>query len=124
MHKEEKMYVPTMIFGHLLTGSNFNDDEQKTTGGRNGFGAKLCNVFSTKFKLETGCKDNKKTFSQTWSNNMSKAGEPKIKPISDKDFTCVTYYPDLTKFNMTSIDKVRIYQRKLLLTHFIYVLFN
>lgn len=29
MHKEEKMYVPTMIFGHLLTSSNYNDDEDK-----------------------------------------------------------------------------------------------
>ena len=112
MHKDEKMYVPTMIFGHLLTGSNFNDDDQKVTGGRNGFGAKLCNVFSTKFKLETGSKESKKTFSQSWSNNMSKAGEPKIKPISDKDFTCVTYYPDLAKFSMDSITKVRIYQRE------------
>ena len=28
-HKEQKMYVPTMIFGHLLTSSNFNDEEQK-----------------------------------------------------------------------------------------------
>ena len=44
MHKDEKMYVPTMIFGHLLTSSNFSDEEAKTTGGRNGFGAKLCNV--------------------------------------------------------------------------------
>ena len=33
MHKEEKMYVPTMIFGHLLTGSNFDDDEARVTGG-------------------------------------------------------------------------------------------
>ena len=29
MHKDENMYVPTMIFGHLLTSSNFNDEEQK-----------------------------------------------------------------------------------------------
>ena len=29
MHKDEKMYVPTMIFGHLLTSSNFNDEEEK-----------------------------------------------------------------------------------------------
>ena len=28
-HKDEKMFVPTMIFGHLLTSSNFNDEEQK-----------------------------------------------------------------------------------------------
>ena len=53
-HKDEKMFVPTMIFGHLLTSSNFNDEEEKTTGGRNGFGAKLCNVFSKKFTVETG----------------------------------------------------------------------
>lgn len=31
-HKEEKMYVPTMIFGHLLTSSNYNDDDKKVTG--------------------------------------------------------------------------------------------
>jgi DNA topoisomerase-2 len=31
-HKEEKILVPTMIFGHLLTSSNYNDDEMKVTG--------------------------------------------------------------------------------------------
>ena len=31
-HKTEKMYVPTMIFGHLLTSSNYDDSEKKTTG--------------------------------------------------------------------------------------------
>ena len=31
-HKEEKMYVPTMIFGHLLTSSNYDDTEKKVTG--------------------------------------------------------------------------------------------
>lgn len=35
------MYVPELIFGNLLTGSNFDDDQKKTTGGRNGFGAKV-----------------------------------------------------------------------------------
>lgn len=29
IHKEEKVYVPELIFGHLLTSSNYNDDEQK-----------------------------------------------------------------------------------------------
>jgi len=41
------MFVPEMIFGHLLTSSNYDDSEKKTTGGRNGFGAKLANIFST-----------------------------------------------------------------------------
>ena len=31
-HKEEKVLVPTLIFGHLLTSSNYNDDEKKVTG--------------------------------------------------------------------------------------------
>lgn len=41
MHKEHNIYVPELIFGNLLTGSNFDDDQKKTTGGRNGFGAKV-----------------------------------------------------------------------------------
>ncbi len=32
MHTEEKMYVPELVFGHLLTGSNFDDDEKRLTG--------------------------------------------------------------------------------------------
>jgi hypothetical protein len=31
-----------------LAGSNFDDKEKKTTGGRNGYGAKLANIFSTR----------------------------------------------------------------------------
>jgi len=53
MHKEEGVYVPELIFGHLLTSSNYNDNEKKTTGGRNGYGAKLTNIFSTDFVIET-----------------------------------------------------------------------
>lgn len=63
-HKEEKMYVPTMIFGHLLTSSNYNDEEEKVTGGRNGYGAKLCNIFSTKFVVETSSAKYKRAFKQ------------------------------------------------------------
>lgn len=31
-HKDEKMYVPALIFGHLLTSSNYDDEEKKVTG--------------------------------------------------------------------------------------------
>lgn len=46
------MYVPEMIFGVLLTGSNYDDDEKRVVGGRNGYGAKLANVYSKKFKVD------------------------------------------------------------------------
>ncbi|XP_058818092.1 DNA topoisomerase 2 [Topomyia yanbarensis] len=105
MHKEEKMYVPTMIFGHLLTSSNYNDEEEKVTGGRNGYGAKLCNIFSTKFVVETGTKQYKKCFKQTWADNMGKAGEPKIREdFSGDDYTKITFSPDLKKFKMEKLD--------------------
>lgn len=58
IHKKEKCYVPDLIFGNLLTGSNFNDDERKVTGGRNGYGAKLANIFSKMFIVE--CADKKR----------------------------------------------------------------
>ena len=48
IHKKEGIYVPELIFGNLLTSSNYNDKEKKVTGGRNGYGAKLANIFSTK----------------------------------------------------------------------------
>ncbi len=38
LHKEHNIYVPELIFGHLLTSSNFDDKEKRTVGGRNGFG--------------------------------------------------------------------------------------
>ncbi|KAB7496963.1 DNA topoisomerase 2-alpha [Armadillidium nasatum] len=104
MHKGEKMFVPTMIFGHLLTSSNYDDEEEKVTGGRNGYGAKLCNIFSTKFIVETSCKEYKKSFKQAWANNMSKATEPKIKEFSGSDFTKITFSPDLSKFKMETLD--------------------
>lgn len=105
MHKVEKVYVPTLIFGHLLTGANFDDDEKKVVGGRNGYGAKLCNIFSTKFIVETSSKNDGKYFKQTWENNMSKAGDVIIKDATKEDFTRVTFYPDLSKFNMKELDR-------------------
>ncbi|KAK7898381.1 hypothetical protein WMY93_019234 [Mugilogobius chulae] len=104
-HKDEKMYVPALIFGHLLTSSNYDDEEKKVTGGRNGYGAKLCNIFSTKFTVETACKEYRHSFKQTWQNNMTKTSDPKIKFFDGEDFTCVTFQPDLSKFKMEKLDK-------------------
>uniref|UniRef100_A0A3B5KXY4 DNA topoisomerase (ATP-hydrolyzing) n=1 Tax=Xiphophorus couchianus TaxID=32473 RepID=A0A3B5KXY4_9TELE len=100
-HKVEKVYVPALIFGQLLTSSNYDDDEKKVTGGRNGYGAKLCNIFSTKFTVETACKESKKVFKQTWYDNMGRAGDTSIKPFEGEEYTCITFRPDLAKFKMT-----------------------
>jgi len=46
-------YARARAAGHLLTSSNYNDDKKKVTGGRNGYGAKLANIFSSEFIVET-----------------------------------------------------------------------
>merc|ERR1719333_826250 len=70
IHKEHKCYVPELIFGQLLTSDNYDDNEKKVTGGRNGYGAKLTNVFSKKFIVETADRTVKKKFTQEFSDNM------------------------------------------------------
>jgi DNA topoisomerase-2 len=103
-YQEHGIYVPEMIFGHLLTSSNYDDDQQKITGGRNGYGAKLCNVFSKQFTLETVDSRQKKKYKQTWTDNMSKMGKAKITDIKTEDYTKVTYLADYEKFGMSGID--------------------
>uniref|UniRef100_A0A0N5ANS0 DNA topoisomerase 2 n=1 Tax=Syphacia muris TaxID=451379 RepID=A0A0N5ANS0_9BILA len=103
-HKIENMFVPELIFGTLLTSSNYNDDERKVTGGRNGYGAKLCNIFSTEFTVETSSKEYGKSFKQTWKNNMTKDKDPLIAKAMGEDFTRITFKPDLAKFKMNELD--------------------
>ena len=106
IHDKEKIYIPELIFGNLLTSSNYDDDEKKVTGGRNGFGAKLCNIFSTEFILETADLNTGFLYKQTWTNNMSNISKPKITKLKSKrEYTKVTFKPDLSKFGMTSLDE-------------------
>ena len=79
-HDTEKCYVPELIFGHLLSGENFNDAEERTGAGRNGYGSKLTNVFSKHFAIEIT--DGTKKYTQIWSDNMSVVGKPKITKCS------------------------------------------
>ncbi|KAL1952730.1 hypothetical protein VTO42DRAFT_4408 [Malbranchea cinnamomea] len=100
IHSKEKVYIPEMIFGHLLTSSNYDDNQQKVTGGRNGYGAKLCNIFSNEFTVETADSNTKKKFKLTWTDNMSKMGKPKITDYKGDDYTKVTFKPDFKRFGM------------------------
>ena len=102
MHAKEKVYVPELIFGHLLTSSNYNDSVKKVTGGRNGFGAKLTNIFSKKFTITTADSQNKKKYVQVFKNNLSEICPPKIEayPAEAYDFTEVMFEPDLKRFHM------------------------
>jgi DNA topoisomerase II len=98
----EGCYVPELIFGHLLSGENFDDAEARTGAGRNGYGSKLTNVFSKAFSVEIV--DGKKKYVQTWKNNMRDVGKPKITTCSKDPYISTTFFPDFEKFGMADFD--------------------
>jgi len=104
MHKEHNCYVPELVFGQLLTSDNYDDSEKKVTGGRNGYGAKLTNIFSSKFVLETQDTATGKRYKQAWEKNMGIVNPPEISAASGEDFTQVTFFPDLKRLGMQKMD--------------------
>jgi len=106
IHKKEKIYIPSMIFGRLLTSSNYDDDEKKLTGGRNGYGAKLTNIYSKKFTVETATKTDGLKFKQSWTDSMGKEGAQSVTPNPrNEEYTKITFQPDLARFGMETIDE-------------------
>ena len=97
----DNIYIPTLIFGSLLSGSNYTGDQVSI--GTNGIGAKLTNILSKQFKVT--CFNDDKKFEQTWFDNMSKKSEPKITKGKNKMSTIVEFTPDKTRFQGFSIEK-------------------
>jgi DNA topoisomerase II len=133
IHKEHKMYIPEMIFGNLRSSSNYDDDEKKVTGGKNGYGAKLTNIFSTEFTIETFDSIKKKKYIQTFSNNMSKKSKPTITKLTKgKPYTKITFTPDLKQFfkmnkltpDFISLLKKRVYDASICTDKNVSVYFN
>ncbi len=101
IHPTEKVYIPELIFGHLLTSTNYKDDgdtKEMTTGGKNGYGAKLTNIYSRKFTVTTNDIASGKKYTQTWTDNMSKAGKPVITKGTAKGEVSIEWIPDMSRF--------------------------
>jgi DNA topoisomerase-2 len=101
-HPKHKTLVPSMIFGELLTSSNYDDSQKRTTGGKNGLGIKLNNSYSSRFIVEIGDAERKKHFIQEWTNNMLKTEGPKVTKYSKKgSYVDITFYPEVKRFGLT-----------------------
>jgi DNA gyrase/topoisomerase IV subunit B len=105
IHPEFNIRVPELIFSHLLTSTNYDKEEQKITGGKNGFGAKLTNIYSKYFKVETSCNKTKEIYSQLFENNMLVKHEPVItkKKRKEEPFTRISFIPDFPKFGLSEL---------------------
>ncbi len=100
-HSKENIYNPELTFGHLLTSTNYNDKAERVVGGRNGYGSKLTNIYSSIFNVFIKDSENQKKYSQTWKNNMGECEKPKILKYSGKDSSVtITFVPDWKRFEM------------------------
>lgn len=101
MHDKEKMYVPELILGTLLTSQNYDDNVKRNVAGRNGYGSKITNIFSKIFKVDIGDNYNKKRYIQTWQNNMTIKSNPDITDYNGVNYVNITYLLDFNRFGIT-----------------------
>lgn len=116
LFENTNVYIPSVIFGEFLSSGNYNEDEDRKTAGNFGYGAKLTNLFSVYFCVETYNKDKNLYFKQKWINNMDSSSEPTIKEKKLKqEYTKVSFIPDLEKFETKSLkeDILKIIKKRI-----------
>ena len=100
-HPEYQIWIPEMIFGHLRTSTNYNQEEKRIVGGKNGFGFKLVLIWSTYGKVETVDHIRGLKYTQEFHNNLEQMSEPVIKSVkSVKPYTRVSFKPDYARFGI------------------------
>jgi DNA topoisomerase-2 len=85
-HPDYNVYIPQLIFGELLTSTNYDKDEKKLVGGKNGYGVKLVNIFAKKFTLTIIDDKRQLKYTQVFEDNMSKIHPPVIKNCKTKPY--------------------------------------
>lgn len=104
-NEKEGLWNPELTFGHLLTSTNYDDTQDRVVGGRNGYGAKLANIYSSMFRIDIHDSENKVKYTQTWVENMSTVSDPIIKKYSlATSSVTITFVPDWKRFGMKCLD--------------------
>tara|TARA_Y100000389_G_scaffold197201_2_gene231329 strand:- start:7670 stop:11065 length:3396 start_codon:yes stop_codon:yes gene_type:complete len=102
-----KIMTPQLIFGELLTSSNY-EEKGKVVGGKNGYGAKLTNIFSTRFRVETVDVVRSLQYIQEFENNMKVVKKPKIKKFTGKPYTKITWITDFDRFGIQGFSETML----------------
>jgi DNA topoisomerase-2 len=103
-HPEYKTWVPELIFGHLRTSTNYNKDEKKIVGGKNGFGFKLVLIWSKQGSIETVDHIRGLKYTQEFKDNLDIICTPKItKASKTKPYTKITFKPDYQRLGIDNL---------------------
>ena len=113
-HPEYKTWIPELIFGHLRTSTNYNKDDKKITGGKNGFGFKLVLIWSTWGKIETIDHTRGLKYTQEFKDNLDVIGKPSITKNKGKPYTRVSFKPDFARLKIKgfSPDMIALFKRR------------
>ena len=102
-HPEHKIWIPELIFGHLRTSTNYNKDEKKIVGGKNGFGFKLVLIWSTYGSVETVDHIRGLKYRQEFKNNLDEICKPSITKCKTKPYTKITFKPDYNRLGLSGL---------------------
>ena len=115
-HPDYGVYIPQMIFGELLTSTNYDKDEKKLVGGKNGYGVKLVNIFAKKLVITIVDGKRNLKYMQEFEDNMSKVHAPTVKASKVKPYVEVSWTPDFTRFgwkeNKIPGDLLKVVERR------------
>jgi DNA topoisomerase II len=108
--EEEKIddnphYEAEIIFGHLNSSSNYDDQTVRVGGGLHGVGVKLTNIFSKEFMVDCFDPETQQRICCSWSNNMNTVKKPKITKLKQKKgYTQIKYIADFARFGVQGYD--------------------
>jgi len=113
-HPEHKTWIPQMIFGELLTSTNYDKNEKKLVGGKNGYGVKLVNIFANEMVVTVVDQPRGLKYKQTFRKNMTEVEKPIVIANKGKSSVQVIWTPDFKRFGMQSIDDgmMRLIERR------------
>ncbi len=112
IEKKDGIYIPEIIFGRLLSSSNYDDSKERKGSGINGLGVKLSNIFSNNFEIKIVDIDRNLSYVQKWSNNMKNTNEPVIRKdnkAKKNNIVEIKITPDLNYFNLKSSDYKKLF---------------
>ena len=104
IHPEHKVYIPELIFGHLRTSTNYDKNEKKIVGGKNGFGFKLVLIWSEWGMVETVDATRGLKYTQKFMNNLDVIEKPTIVKSKIKPYTKIVFKPDYKRFGVEKLD--------------------
>jgi len=105
MHPEYNVWIPELIFSHLRSSTNYNKDEKRIVGGKNGFGFKLVLIWSSFGSVETYDHKRGLKYYQEYHDNLERIDPAVITKLKGgKPYTRIKFRPDYERLCLKGLN--------------------